>query len=261
MLPSLKDRIVLITGASSGIGAACAHVLGASGAKLILNGRRKDRLTELAETLGRKYSANCLVLRFDVRELNSVKVELENLPRDWQAIDVLVNNAGLARGLDKLAEGKIDDWEEMIDTNIKGLLYVTRFVIPGMIQRDRGHVVNVASTAGIYNYPCGNVYSATKAAVRVLSESLRMDLLGTRVHVSTISPGLVETEFSQVRYHGDKERAAKVYRGLTPLKPEDVADVIHFCLTRPEHVNVSEVLITPIDQVTSTLLHRREQVT
>jgi serine 3-dehydrogenase len=193
--------------------------------------------------------------------LNSVKVELENLPRDWQAIDVLVNNAGLARGLDKLAEGKIDDWEEMIDTNIKGLLYVTRFVIPGMIQRDRGHVVNVASTAGIYNYPCGNVYSATKAAVRVLSESLRMDLLGTRVHVSTISPGLVETEFSQVRYHGDKERAAKVYRGLTPLKPEDVADVIHFCLTRPEHVNVSEVLITPTDQVTSTLVHRREQVT
>jgi len=261
MLPSLKDRIVLITGASSGIGAACAHVLAASGAKLILNGRRMDRLTELAETLGRKYSANCLVLRFDVRELNSVKVELENLPRDWQAIDVLVNNAGLARGLDKLAEGKIDDWEEMIDTNIKGLLYVTRFVIPGMIQRDRGHVVNVASTAGIYNYPCGNVYSATKAAVRVLSESLRMDLLGTRVHVSTISPGLVETEFSQVRYHGDKERAAKVYRGLTPLKPEDVADVIHFCLTRPEHVNVSEVLITPTDQVTSTLVHRREQVT
>lgn len=175
--------------------------------------------------------------------------------------DVLVNNAGLARGLDALAEGKIDDWEEMIDTNIKGLLYVTRSVIPGMIQRDRGHVVNVASTAGIYSYPCGNVYSATKAAVRVLSESLRMDLLGTRVHVSTISPGLVETEFSQVRYHGDKERAAKVYRGLTPLKPEDVADVIHFCLTRPEHVNVSEVLITPTDQVTSTLLHRREQVT
>ena len=260
-MSSLKDRIVLITGASSGIGAACAHVLAVSGAKLILNGRRKDRLTELAETLGRKYSANCLVLPFDVRELNSVKVQLGNLPRDWQAIDVLVNNAGLARGFDKLAEGKIDDWEEMIDTNIKGLLYVTRSVIPGMIQRDRGHVVNVASTAGIYSYPCGNVYSATKAAVRVLSESLRMDLLGTRVHVSTISPGLVETEFSQVRYHGDKERAAKVYRGLTPLKPEDVADVIHFCLTRPEHVNVSEVLITPTDQVTSTLLHRREQVT
>ena len=260
-MSSLKDRIVLITGASSGIGAATASALAADGAKLILNGRRRDRLTELSELLRNKFNADCLILPFDVREFKTVKDQLENLPKNWEAIDVLVNNAGLARGLDKLAEGRIDDWEEMIDTNIKGLLYVTRCVIPGMIQRNRGHVVNVASTAGIYSYPCGNVYSSTKAAVRVLSESLRIDLLGTRVHVSTVSPGLVETEFSQVRYHGDKERAGKVYRGLTPLRAEDVAEVIQFCLTRPERVNVSEVLITPIDQVTSTLLHRREQVT
>lgn len=257
-MQSMKDKLVLVTGASSGIGAACAHKFAAEGAKLILNGRRKDRLEELASLLRKEFEANCLLLPFDVRELKNVKAGLENLPKEWQAIDVLINNAGLARGLDKLPEGNIEDWEEMIDTNLKGLLYVTRFVLPGMIKRGRGHIVNIASTGGIYSYPGGNVYSATKAAVRILSENLRVDLLGTPIRVSTVSPGLVETEFAQVRYHGDKERAAKAYRGLTPLSAEDIAEVVSFCVTRPSHVNINEVILMPTAQATSTLVHRQE---
>jgi len=254
----MKDRLVLVTGASSGIGAACARKFAAEGAKLILNARRNDRLEELASFLRKQFDTKCLLLPFDVRELEKVKAGLENLPKEWQDIDVLINNAGLSRGLDKLPEGDIEDWEEMIDTNVKGLLYVTRFVLPGMVKRNRGHIVNVASIAGIYSYPGGNVYGATKAAVRILSENLRVDLLGTPIRVSTVSPGLVETEFSEVRYHGDKERAAKTYRGLTPLTAEDIADVVSFCVTRPSHVNINEVTLMPVDQATSTLVHRRE---
>lgn len=254
----MKDKLVLVTGASSGIGASCAHKFAAEGAKLILNGRRKDRLEILAALLTKEFDADCLLLPFDVRELKSVKDGLENLPREWQSIDVLINNAGLARGLDKFPEGKIEDWEEMIDTNLKGLLYVTRFVIPGMIERGRGHIVNIASTAGIYSYPGGNVYCATKAAVRILSENLRIDLLGTPIRVSTVSPGLVETEFAQVRYRGDRERAAKNYRGLTPLSANDIAEVVSFCVTRPSHVNINEVLLMPTAQATSTLVHKQE---
>ena len=254
----MKDRLVLVTGASSGIGAACARKFAAEGAKLILNARRNDRLEELASFLRKQFDTKCLLLPFDVRELEKVKAGLDNLPKEWQEIDVLINNAGLSRGLDKLPEGDIEDWEEMIDTNVKGLLYVTRFVLPGMVKRNRGHIVNVASIAGIYSYPGGNVYGATKAAVRILSENLRVDLLGTPIRVSTVSPGLVETEFSEVRYHGDKERAAKTYRGLTPLTAEDIADVVSFCVTRPSHVNINEVTLMPVDQATSTLVHRRE---
>jgi len=254
----MKDRLVLVTGASSGIGAACARKFAAEGAKLILNARRNDRLEELASFLRKQFDTKCLLLPFDVRELEKVKAGLENLPKEWQEIDVLINNAGLSRGLDKLPEGDIEDWEEMIDTNVKGLLYVTRFVLPGMVKRNRGHIVNVASIAGIYSYPGGNVYGATKAAVRILSENLRVDLLGTPIRVSTVSPGLVETEFSEVRYHGDKERAAKTYRGLTPLTAEDIAEVVSFCVTRPSHVNINEVTLMPVDQATSTLVHRRE---
>jgi len=254
----MKDRLVLVTGASSGIGAACARKFAAEGARLILNARRNDRLEELASFLREQFDTKCLLLPFDVRELEKVKAGLDNLPKEWQEIDVLINNAGLSRGLDKLPEGDIDDWEEMIDTNVKGLLYVTRFVLPGMVKRNRGHIVNVASIAGIYSYPGGNVYGATKAAVRILSENLRVDLLGTPIRVSTVSPGLVETEFSEVRYHGDKERAAKTYRGLTPLTAEDIAEVVSFCVTRPSHVNINEVTLMPVDQATSTLVHRRE---
>ncbi len=257
-MQSMKDKLVLITGASSGIGAACSHKFAAEGAKLILNARRNNRLEDLASFLRKEFDTKCLLLPFDVRELEKVKAGLENLPKEWQDIDVLINNAGLSRGLDKLPEGDIEDWEEMIDTNVKGLLYVTRLVLPGMVKRGRGHIVNIASIAGIYSYPGGNVYGATKAAVRILSENLRVDLLGTPIRVSTVSPGLVETEFSQVRYHGDKERAAKTYRGLTPLSAEDIAEVVSFCVTRPSHVNINEVTLMPVDQATSTLVHRRE---
>lgn len=256
-LESLKGRIVLITGASSGIGAACAKIFAGSGARLILNARRKDRLEKLARELGEQYQTSVLIRPFDVRNLAEVKTGIEQLPDDWGEIDVLINNAGLARGLDRLHEGRIEDWEETIDTNLKGLLYVIRHVVPGMVKRGRGHVVNIASIAGVQTYPRGNVYCASKAAVRVLSDGLRQDLLGTPIRVTTISPGLVETEFSKVRFRGDHQRASEVYRGLTPLTADDVADSIFYAVTRPSHVDIHEIVILPTDQAGSTQVHRR----
>ena len=253
---TLQDRIVLITGASSGIGSATARVFAQAGAKLILTARRQDRLEQLADELG-KFASSTHLLSLDVRDAIAVESAISNLSADWSSIDVLINNAGLSRGLEKLQAGSIQDWEEMIDTNIKGLLYLTRAVLPGMISRGRGHVVNLGSTAGHQTYPNGNVYCATKAAVRVISEGLKQDLLGTPVRVSSVDPGLVETEFSQVRFRGDTERAKKVYQGLTPLTPTDVADVIFFCVTRPPHVNISEVLLMPTDQAGSMLFNRQ----
>jgi 3-hydroxy acid dehydrogenase / malonic semialdehyde reductase len=191
-----------------------------------------------------------------VRDLTSVNTALNSLPTEWQAVDILINNAGLSRGLDKLYEGNIQDWEEMIDTNIKGLLYMTRAIAPGMVARGRGHVINLGSIAGHETYPRGNVYCATKAAVRAISEGLKQDLLGTPVRVSSVDPGLVETEFSQVRFHGNTDRAKTVYSGMMPLTAQDVAEVILFCATRPPHVNVSEVLVLPTDQAGATLVHR-----
>ena len=254
---TLQDRIVLITGASSGIGSATARVFAQAGAKLILTARRQDRLEELADELGKEFASSTQLLPLDVRDAIAVESAISNLSADWSSIDVLINNAGLSRGLEKLQAGSIQDWEEMIDTNIKGLLYFTRAIVPGMISRGRGHVVNLGSTAGHQTYPNGNVYCATKAAVRVISEGLKQDLLGTPVRVSSVDPGLVETEFSQVRFRGDTERAKKVYQGLTPLTPTDVADVIFFCVTRPLHVNISEVLLMPTDQAGSMLFNRQ----
>lgn len=254
---TLQDRIVLITGASSGIGSATARVFAQAGAKLILTARRQDRLEQLADELGKEFASSTHLLSLDVRDAIAVESAISNLSADWSSIDVLINNAGLSRGLEKLQAGSIQDWEEMIDTNIKGLLYLTRAIVPGMISRGRGHVVNLGSTAGHQTYPNGNVYCATKAAVRVISEGLKQDLLGTPVRVSSIDPGLVETEFSQVRFRGDTERAKKVYQGLTPLTPTDVADVIFFCATRPPHVNISEVLLMPTDQAGSMLFNRQ----
>lgn len=259
---TLRDRIVLITGASSGIGSATARVFALAGAKLILVARRQDRLEQLADELGKfvETGDNTLqthLLSLDVRDRVAVDSAISHLPPDWSSIDVLINNAGLSRGLDKLQEGSIQDWEEMIDTNIKGLLYLTRAIVPGMISRGRGHVLNLGSTAGHQTYPNGNVYCATKAAVRVISEGLKQDLLGTPVRVTSVDPGLVETEFSQVRFRGDTQRAKKVYQGLTPLTPDDVADVIFFCATRPPHVNISEVLLMPTDQAGSMLFNRQ----
>lgn len=251
---SIQNQTILITGASSGIGAACARVFAQAGAKSILVARRQERLEQLAEELG---SSSVHLLALDVCDRASVESTLAKLPKSWSAIDILINNAGLSRGLNKFQEGDFQDWEEMIDTNIKGLLYLTRYIVPGMINRGKGHIVNLGSTAGHQTYPNGNVYCATKAAVRVISEGLKQDLLGTPVRVSSVDPGLVETEFSQVRFRGDRERAKKVYQGLTPLTPADVADVILFCVTRPLHVNVSEVLLMPTDQAGSMLFNRQ----
>jgi 3-hydroxy acid dehydrogenase / malonic semialdehyde reductase len=250
------DRIILITGASSGIGEACAHVFAESGARLILTARRSPRLEALKTQLQQQFNTDVLVLTFDVRDRSSITAALETLPPEWQAIDILINNAGLSRGLDKLYEGNIQDWEEMIDTNVKGLLYMTRAIAPGMVARGRGHVINLGSIAGHETYPRGNVYCATKAAVRAISEGLKQDLLGTPVRVSSVDPGLVDTEFSQVRFHGDTERAKTVYADMVPLTAQDVAEVILFCATRPAHVNVSEVLVLPTDQSGATLVHR-----
>ncbi|HAZ43807.1 MAG TPA: NAD(P)-dependent oxidoreductase [Cyanobacteria bacterium UBA11371] len=254
---SIQDQIVLVTGASSGIGAACAKLFAQAGAKLILAARRKERLEEFADQLEKEFSCETYLLQLDVRDRIAVESALQSLGESWSNIDILINNAGLSRGLDKLHEGDFQDWEEMIDTNIKGLLYLTRYIVPGMVSRGKGHVVNIGSIAGHQTYPGGNVYCASKAAVRAISEGLKQDLLGTPVRVTSVDPGLVETEFSQVRFHGDSDRAKKVYQGLTPLTPDDVADVVFFCATRPAHVNISEVLLVPTDQATATLVHRR----
>jgi 3-hydroxy acid dehydrogenase / malonic semialdehyde reductase len=250
----LAGRIVLITGASSGIGAACATAFARAGGRLILAARRRDRLEAVAAALE---GVPIHLLTLDVRGPEAVAAAIGSLPGEWSAIDVLINNAGLSRGLAKLHEGLLADWEEMLDTNVKGLLYVTRAVLPGMVERERGHVINLGSIAGHESYPGGNVYCASKAAVRALTSGLRMDLLGTPIRVSTVDPGLVETEFSQVRFHGDAARAAKVYAGLTPLTAADVADVVLFCATRPPHVNVAEVLLLPTAQASATLIDRR----
>ena len=256
---SLENKVVLITGASSGIGAACARIFAQGKAKLILNARRQDLLEKLATELKENYGSECHLLAFDVRDQSSVESALNSLPADWLNVEVLINNAGLSRGLDPLQEGKIQDWEEMIDTNIKGLLYMTRQIAPKMVEQGSGHIINIGSIAGHQTYPKGNVYCATKAAVRTLSEGLKQDLLGTPVRVSCIDPGLVETEFSLVRFRGEQEKAEKAYQGLTPLSPEDIADVIYFCATRPPHVNISEMLVIPTDQSGSTMVHRRSE--
>lgn len=254
---SIQDQIVLITGASSGIGAACARLFAEAGTQLILAARRFDRLETLANELKQNFNSQIHLLELDVRDRAQVESAVASLPAEWANIDILINNAGLSRGLDKLQEGSIEDWEEMIDTNIKGLLYVTRSIVPGMVSRGRGHVINIGSVAGHQTYPKGNVYCGTKAAVRAISEGLKQDLLGTPVRVSSVDPGLVETEFSMVRFHGDTDRANTVYQGLTPLTPADVADVVLFCATRPAHVNLSEILMLPTDQSGATLVHRR----
>lgn len=253
----IKNEIVLITGASSGIGAACATVFAQAGAKLILAARRKEKLQEIADRLSKEFATQLYLIELDVRDRQAVETAINTLPEPWKNIDILINNAGLSRGLSKLHEGDFQDWEEMIDTNVKGLLYLTRYVVPGMIDRSKGHIVNIGSIAGRQTYPGGNVYCGSKAAVRAISEGLKQDLLGTPIRVSCIDPGLVETEFSQVRFHGDTERAEKVYQGLTPLTGDDVADVVFFCVTRPNHVNISEILLVPVDQATTTLVHRR----
>lgn len=247
-MESVRDKIVCITGATSGIGAACAEVFAREGSALILSARRTERLENIARSLRDKYRVKVHTVELDVTRQKDVEKVFASLPAEWQAIDILVNNAGLSRGLDKVQDALIQDWEEMIDTNVKGLLYVSRAVLPGMVKRNRGHVINIGSIAGRQLYPGGNVYCASKFAVRALNQGMKMDLLGTAVRVSSVDPGLVETEFSEVRFHGDRERAAKVYANTRPLHGDDVAEAVLFCATRPAHVNILEVVVLPTAQ-------------
>jgi 3-hydroxy acid dehydrogenase/malonic semialdehyde reductase len=249
---SLKNKIVFISGASSGIGEACAKAFAEEGAQLILAARRLEKLQELAK----KLNTQTHLIRLDVRDRQAVLKAVEELPEPWNKIDILINNAGLSRGLNKLHEGSIDNWEEMIDTNLKGLLYLSRAIIPVMVSRQKGHIINLGSIAGHQTYPGGNVYCATKAAVRALNEGMKLDLLGTPIRVTSVDPGMVETEFSLVRFDGDKDKAAKVYKGLQPLTPEDIADAIIYATTRPAHVNINEILLMPTAQASANLAHR-----
>ena len=252
----LKGKIVFVTGASAGIGAATALAFAAEGARLLLAARRANKLAEVASRALELGAQGVHSVHLDVRHRISVQRTIDELPEEWAAIDVLVNNAGLSRGLEKLYTGKIDDWEEMIDTNVKGLLYITRSVVPGMVVPGRGHVVNLRSTAGDMAYPNGVVYCGSKAAVRMINDGLREDLLGTPVRVTAIDPGMVETDFSLVRFRGDAERAAKVYKGVTPLTPEDVAGAILWAVKQPDHVNIARVSLTSVHQANSLLFHR-----
>jgi 3-hydroxy acid dehydrogenase / malonic semialdehyde reductase len=244
----LSGRTVLITGASSGIGEACARTLAANGARLVLNARRVEKLKTLARRLEAEFGSKVRVCPFDVRKPQAIRRALARLPPEWRAVDVLINNAGLARGWEKIYEGDPEEWDEVIDSNLKGLLYVTRMILPGMVQRRRGHVVNIASISGIETYANDAVYSASKAAVRSLTESMKKDLLGTPVRVTAVSPGVVRTGFFEVRYHGDRERAAAVFEGFAPLDPEDVADAVLFAVTRRPRVNVNEIVMMSVDQ-------------
>lgn len=241
------NKTVLITGATSGIGKACAEIFAAHAFQLIITGRRKDRLDELKKELENK-GAKVLALNFDVRKLNEVQTHLGSLPQEWQTVDVLINNAGLASGLNTIQNGDIEDWEKMIDTNVKGLLYVTRTIAPLMIAKNNGHIINIASIAGKEVYPNGNVYCATKFAVDALSRAMRIDMLPHGIKVTNIAPGAVETEFSVVRYHGDKDRADSVYKGFKPLTGEDIAEVVFWTASRPVHVNINDIVITPTAQ-------------
>ncbi|MCX6829908.1 MAG: SDR family oxidoreductase [candidate division Zixibacteria bacterium] len=254
---SLKNKLALVTGASSGIGEATAHLFAQQGVRLLLVARRMDRLEKLAKNLKKKYEIETFCLQMDVQNQREVEGRLEALPIGWKKVDILVNNAGLSRGLDKLHEGKLSDWEEMIDTNIKGLLYVSRVVIPWMVKRGKGDIVNIGSIAGHELYPGGNVYCATKFAVDALTKGMQIDLVDTPLRVSAVDPGMVETEFSMVRFHGDNERAGKVYQGVAPLTGEDVAEAILFCVTRPPHVNIHQVRIMPTCQAGAMVLHRK----
>jgi 3-hydroxy acid dehydrogenase/malonic semialdehyde reductase len=257
-MAALSGKIALITGASAGIGEATARLFAREGAKLILTARRKTRIEALAKELKRKHKVDSYLIELDVRDREDVMHWLSGMPSSWKRVDILVNNAGLSRGLAKMHEAEYIDWEEMIDTNIKGLLYVSRVVLPWMVKRQKGHVVNIGSVAGHQVYPGGNVYCATKHAVDAITRGMQIDLVDTPVRVSTVDPGLVETEFSMVRFRGDKRKAKKVYKGISPLTGEDVAEAILFCVTRPPHVNIHQLHIMPTAQASATIAYRKK---
>jgi 3-hydroxy acid dehydrogenase/malonic semialdehyde reductase len=253
----MNNKIVFITGASSGFGEACAKLLAKKGANLILAARREDRLIKLTSNLAKKYNTKFRVLKLDVRDRKDVEEKIKNLPDKWKNIDILINNAGLSRGLDKLHEGNIQDWEEMIDTNVKGLLYVSRVVIPLMVKRSKGHVVNIGSIAGHEVYPKGNVYCASKHAVDAITKGMRLDLNGTNIRVTTIDPGLAETEFSIVRFHGDINKAKSVYTGIESLSPNDIADAVYYAVSRKQNFVIAQMVLLPLNQASAQVLTRR----
>ncbi|MGC9354757.1 MAG: SDR family NAD(P)-dependent oxidoreductase [Mariniphaga sp.] len=250
-------KTVLITGATSGIGEATAILLAQNNFNLIITGRRNERLKVLKDKIESETEAKVFALNFDIRNRQETEKAIKSLPAKWQSIDILINNAGLAAGLSAINNGDVDDWERMIDTNVKGLLYITRLISAQMIERGEGHIVNISSIAGRETYPMGNVYCATKHAVEALTKGMRLDFLKHGIKVSSVSPGAVETEFSLVRFKGDRERAQKVYEGFTPLFAKDIAETILFVVTRPKHVNIDDILVMPADQAFSRDFNRR----
>ncbi len=253
----MDKKIVFITGASSGIGEGCSRKFAGNGYKVIINGRNIEKLTAVRNALETEYNAEVYMLPFDVRDRQAAVSAIESLPEDWKNIDILINNAGLVIGLDKEYEGNLDEWDIMIDTNIRALIAMTRIIVPGMVERGRGHVINIGSIAGDYAYPGGSVYCACKAAVKALSDGLRIDLVDTPVRVTNIKPGLVETNFSVIRFRGDKDKADNVYKGIKPLNGDDVAEVVYFAASVPEHIQVAEVLVMPTNQATGTIVYRK----
>jgi 3-hydroxy acid dehydrogenase/malonic semialdehyde reductase len=254
----LQGKLALVTGASAGIGAAIARAFAAHGAHLLLAARRRERLDELASELREAHGVEVHLRTLDVRHRGSVQLWVDDLLAEGRIPDILVNNAGLSRDLAPLHEGRVDGWDEMIDTNVKGLLYMSRAILPHMVARGSGHVIQIGSTAGDTVYPGGNVYNATKFAVKALNEGMNLDLVGTPIRVSSVDPGLVETEFSQVRFRGDTQRARKVYQGYTPLTAEDVAEVVRYVASAPPHVNLFRTLVYPTDQRNPYVIHRQE---
>lgn len=255
----MKGKTILITGATSGIGEACARKFAVMGSNLILNGRNMDKLERLKHELT-ALGIEILTLPFDVRDRQAMHQALDSLQGQWKAIDVLINNAGLVLGMDKEHEGSLDEWDVVIDTNIKALLAMTRMVVPGMVERGCGHVINIGSIAGDAAYAGGSVYCATKAAVKALSDGLRIDLVDTPLRVTNIKPGMVETNFSVIRFRGDQQKADAVYEGIQPLTGDDIADVVYYAASAPAHVQIAEVLVMPTYQATGTISHRRQQV-
>ena len=249
-------KIVLITGATSGIGEACASIFAKNQYDLILTGRRKERLEEIGKKLEKDFQIKCKTLSFDVRDNRQVEEAFDSLPEEWRNIDILINNAGLAVGLNPIQEGVLDDWERMIDTNVKGLLYVTRKILPWLIERRKGHIINIASIAGKEVYPMGNVYCGTKHAVDAISRAMRIDTVQYGIKVTNVAPGAVETEFSIVRFKGDESRADNVYKGYEPLSGENIADVIYYVASLPQHVNINDIVITPTAQASASIFHK-----
>lgn len=248
----------MVTGATSGFGKSIAFKFAAEGNNVIITGRRNERLEEIEKEIKSKTGSKVLSLHFDVRDRDKVASVISNIPHEWQDIDVLVNNAGLAVGLSHIDNGLIEDWERMIDTNVKGLLYVTRAVAPLMLKRNTGHIINIGSIAGIQPYENGNVYCATKAAVDSLSKTMRIDLLKNNIRVTNVAPGMAETEFSLVRFKGDKDKSDNVYRGFNPIKPEDLAEVVYFCASLPSHICINDLVLTPTQQANAYYTNRKE---